>query len=98
MTAGGVGKGRFEVTGSMEAYFASGALFNAFVNNTALTLSFTLGSVTGEKYTFYLPKIKFEADPVNAGSIDQELVDSVTWRGLYDPTEECTLKVTRAVA
>lgn len=95
--AAGVGKGRFEVTGSIEAYFSSGVLYNAFVNNTALALSFNLGSTSTKIYTISLPKVKLESASITAGGLDQDLMTSLTWRGLYDDTLEGTMKITRGV-
>jgi hypothetical protein len=98
----GIGSGRFELTGEMEAYFESAALYQKFLDGDAGGLEFTLGSTMNEKYTFEVPNLKFSDGEVFAGGNDQDLMVRLPWQGLYDttgsPANDCTLKVTRAVA
>ena len=56
----GIGYGRFELTGTMDIYYESSAALAAYLAGTAVSLTLTLGSITGKKYTFSVPKIKFE--------------------------------------
>ena len=94
----GVGSGRFELSGTLEAYFEDSALYEAFLNGNATAIAFTMGRTSGEKYTFSIPKVKFETGTVSAQSAGNDIMASMTFKGLFDPTEECTLKITRAVA
>lgn len=98
----GIGSGRFNLTGEIEAYFESTALYQKFLDGDAGGLSFTLGSTTSEKYTFNVPNLKFSDGEVLAGGNDQDIMVRLPWQGLYDttgsPANDCTLKITRAVA
>lgn len=94
----GIGAGRFELSGSIEAYFEDIELYEAFLNGDATALAFTLGSTAGEKYTFTIPNIKFETGTVQAQGNDSDIMASMTYRGLYDSVNGCTLMIERGVA
>ena len=47
------------------------------------------------KYTWFLPRVKFTANPVVAGGTNQDVVNAVSAQGLLDPDEETSLRVTR---
>lgn len=93
----GLGRGRFEVTGSMEAYFENGDLYESFLSHEALSLVFTLGTVTGQKYTVSVPKLKITTGQVLAQGNDQDVMANLEFRGLYDPTELASIVINRAV-
>jgi len=94
----GVGSGRFELSGTLEAYFEDSALYEAFLNGNATAIAFTLGRTSGEKYTFSIPKVKFETGTVSAQSAGNDIMASMTYRGLYDSVNGCTLMIERGVA
>jgi len=94
----GIGAGRFELSGSIEAYFEDIELYEAFLDGDATALAFTLGSTAGEKYTFTMPNIKFETGTVQAQGNDSDIMASMTYRGLYDSVNGCTLMIERGVA
>lgn len=94
----GVGPGRFELSGSMEVYFESAGIYEAFLDGDAVALSFTLGRTTGEKYTFAIPKLKFGTGTVQASGTGNDIMASMGFKGLYDPVNGCTLMIERGVA
>lgn len=94
----GIGAGRFELSGSIEAYFEDIELYEAFLNGDATALAFTLGRTTNEKYTFTIPNLKFETGTVQAQGNDSDIMASMTYRGLYDSVNGCTLMIERGVA
>ncbi len=94
----GIGAGRFELSGSLEAYFEDIKLYEAFLNGDATALAFTLGRTTNEKYTFTIPRLKFETGTVQAQGNDSDIMASMTYRGLYDSVNGCTLMIERGVA
>lgn len=94
----GIGAGRFELSGSMEAYFEDIELYKAFLDGDATALAFTLGRTTNEKYTFTIPNLKFETGTVQAQGNDSDIMASMTYRGLYDSVNGCTLMIERGVA
>lgn len=87
--------GRVEVTGTLDVFFTSAALYNKFVNKTASSLEFTLTNGT-ETVTFEMPLIQYNgADaPTDAGS--ESRMVSLPFRALLDPTEGTELLITRS--
>lgn len=102
LDAVGVGSGRFVVTGSLEAYFESKALYQKYLDAASGQLQFTLGSVTNEKYTINLPKIKFTTGQVQTPGNDQDIMATMEFQALFDssgsPANDATMIITRAVA
>lgn len=97
----GIAPGRCEVTGSFEAYFENGTLFDAYLNHDDVALSFILGSVTAKKYLFALPTIKLTGDPgIETGGNDQDVMAKMNFTAIYDRigASATSLQITRAVA
>ncbi len=92
------GYGRCDVTGTLEAYFESNALYQAVLDHGGGALSFTVGNVTAEKYTFLFPSITFLNGERQLGGNNDDVIVSIPFRAVYDATEACSVKITRAVA
>lgn len=90
----GIGTGRFEVTGDLTAYFENEELFDIFMAGTATDLTFKLGGASSKNYVFNIANLKFETGEVIAGGNDQDVMAQMTFRGLYDGTDN-TLEITR---
>lgn len=80
----GIGSGTLAVTGTMEVYFADGALYDKFLANTYTSL--TVGSVdpAGNGYVITLPRLNLTTAKVVAGAKDQDLMASFEIMGLAD--------------
>lgn len=79
----------------VESNFA--AIFDdARANHTAFAVTVPLGSVSGSKYTIEFPSCKFGAGTMDFGTADAML--DVVIHPLYDTTEDCVVKITRAVS
>jgi len=98
----GIGMGRLVVTGSADVYFENLAIYDAIHDNDTLGLTFTIGADTGSKYTFNIPSIKLTGGEPQTGGNDQDIILPIQFQGLYNtsgsPANNCTLKITRAVA
>lgn len=94
----GVTFGDFVVSGNMEVYYENSTVYKKFIDGAAVDLSFTLGSVTGEKYSFEVPRLKFTSGDMPLAGGDEPIKITLGWEGLYDETAECTMMVTRGVA
>ncbi|MHB2265661.1 phage tail tube protein [Aliihoeflea sp. PC F10.4] len=81
----GIGAGRFEVTGSMEAYFKSGALLQAFLDHDDLSLAFTLGTEVGSRYRITIPTIVLTGSPGgNASSNNDDVMATMAFTAVFD--------------
>ena len=92
------GTGRTDVTGTLEAYFETGDLYAAVLAHGGGALSFTVGNATNKRYTFLLPKLIFGNGERRVGGNDDDVVITIPFRAVYDTTEACSIKITRAVA
>lgn len=93
--ARGIGAGRFNLTGSVTAYFENGDLFNEFINHDTVSLSFSVTDADGHAYVFTLPALKFTADEVAPGGIDQDVIENIEWTAFRDQTTACMFQIDR---
>ena len=89
--------GRFEVTGTLTAYFDSVTLFNKFVAETESDLMFETGDTAGNIYRWKLPRIKYNGAPPDVGG-EGPVTLAMPIQGLYDTTTSSTLSVERIPA
>lgn len=92
------GADRCNITGNLAAYFESNVLYQAVLDHGSAALSFTLGVASGKRYSFLFPKIRFGDGERAVGGNTDDVMVNIPFRALYDPTENCTLKITRNVA
>ncbi|WP_020184829.1 phage tail tube protein [Methylopila sp. 73B] len=92
------GVGRCEVTGSMDVYFESNELYQKVLDHGGGALSFTAGAAANKKYTFAFPKIIFLNGNIPQGGNTDDVMVTIPFRAVYDATEACSVKITRAVA
>lgn len=94
----GIALGQFVVEGTISFYFTAVEVYNAIRDHDEAGLQFTLGTVTGEKYTINIPKARFmEGDP-QASGLGQDVAFDVSFQGYYDSGIGGTMRITRAVA
>jgi hypothetical protein len=91
------GAGRFDVTGTLECYFQSNALYTEVLAHALADLAFTVGVATTEKYTFEIGNLRLGDGNVTAGGNDDDIMVSIPFRGLLND-DDCTLSITREVA
>lgn len=91
----GIGYGRREITGTLNAYFEDGDLYEEFVNGAASSLTFeTTDGVN--TYTWTFPKIKYSSGTVVAGGNNNDVMVSLNWQALYDSSSSCAIQVENA--
>lgn len=87
LDAAGLAPGRFEVTGTIEAYFENGNLLQSFLDHDDLSLEFTIGTEAGSRYKFTLPTIILTGDPgSNATSNDEDVIMNLSFTAVLDRT------------
>lgn len=91
----GIGSGQFMASGTLTAYFDSMALYNKFLNETASSIQAVVNDGSNS-YTIDLPNIKYTTASVLAGGVDEDVVVSLEFMGLYDAATGGTAKITRA--
>jgi len=88
--------GTLTVSGTMEVYLADGVLWDKFRNNTNTTLAWNITDGAGNGYGFTLPRVKFSDAKVNAGGLNQDLMLSIPFTAILDPTTLKTILIDRA--
>lgn len=84
LSAVGIGSGTIQLTGTMEVYFANGALFDKFISNTNIELTFSTLDAAGNGYIFTIPKANLGKVTTQAGGKDQDMMLSIDFTGLRD--------------
>ena len=96
-TLGGIGSGRCEVSGNISVYFENNEAIDTVEAETALALAFTAGHTAGSRYTFTLPSLKLSNPQVTNGGNGSDVIAQFELMGIYDATEDCTIKIERAI-
>ena len=91
------GAGRFDVSGTLECYFQSKALYQACLDHGLADLTLQVGNASGDKYQFDIDKLRLGDGNVTAGGNDDDIMVSIPYRGLLG-ADDCTLMITREVA
>ena len=91
----GIGTGRFELTGSAQAYFDNWEMMNNMLNHDTVSLAWPVFDGVQNTYYFTVPAVKITADPVTVKGIDQDVMEDLTWEAFRDPTTACMLQIDR---
>jgi hypothetical protein len=91
----GIGYGRFSLTGTAEIYFQDFTFFNDFLNHVTSSLSWDFEDVDHHKYIYTLPAVKFTADPIAPGGIDQDVMEPVEFMAFRDSSLNTMMMIDR---
>lgn len=89
-----VGTGSLGLTGNMEAYYRDKTVFNKYLAYDATSLAFILSKAT-KSYVFDMPRIKLATGRRNAGGINTDLTQALSFNAMRDPTDGITLRIAR---
>jgi hypothetical protein len=93
-SATGVAWGRSILTGTIDMYFETIAMYNKVLANTSAALSITIAK-SSKSFTFLVPKLKFNSGAPVVQGVDTDVMISLPFTGLYDSGEATNLKITR---
>jgi hypothetical protein len=91
----GIGLGRFNLSGSLMAYFETLDLYDNFLNHDTIGLSWDFKDNDDNFYTFTIPAVKITADPVAPGGIDQDIMEEIEWAAQRDPNLNTMMMIDR---
>lgn len=80
----GVGSGTIAVKGSIEAYFADGALYDKFLSNAYTALTVSSVDASGNGYVFTMPRVSLMNSKITASAKDQDLMATFDYMALSD--------------
>lgn len=90
--------GTFTPTGSLSVYFADATLYNRYIANQELALSWSVQDNAGNKYEFSLPRVKITNATVVAGGLDTDVSLDIDYQALFSAASGHTIKITRTPA
>jgi len=93
-TPTGISYGRGVLTGSLEMYFESAAMYTKLLAGTTAALSWTVAK-NAKSYQFTIPKLKFNSGNPPATGVDTDVMINLEFTGLYDGTALSNLVITR---
>ena len=89
--------GDFEVTGSMQMYFADSTEYDKFLDQDEVSLAICFsddqGDYGGDGFLYDFPKVKFTDGQRMAGGRNQDIIADFSWQALYDADEDLTLRI-----
>lgn len=94
-SARGVGYGKRQITGKLEAYFEDLAAYTAFINYTSPSIIATVSDGTNS-YTITIPKVRFLTGDVPTPGENQDVIVSLDYQAIYDSTLLTDIQIVRA--
>lgn len=80
----GIGSGTLAITGTLEAYFADGSLYDKFLANTYTSITTGMQDTAGNGYVINMPRVNLTSSKITAGAKDQDLMATFEFRALAD--------------
>lgn len=94
----GIGIGRVQVTGTLNAYFINRDLINDYINFTERSMSFSLTDGAGNAYHFFFPAFKFTQGRVVAEGNDSDVLAQLQFTCKRSATLGFTMGIGRYAA
>lgn len=91
----GIAAGRLNLSGSLEAYFADGEMYDRFLSHETVSLAFPIIDLDKNTYYFTIPAFKVASDPIAPGGIDQDVMETMEFTAFRDPTTRCMIQIDR---
>ena len=91
----GIGTGRFNLTGTLTAYFEDLSMYNHFLDHDTISIGWDFTDLDGNVYFYTIPAIKITSDPISPTGIDEDVMEEMEWSALRDPQTACMLQVDR---
>lgn len=91
----GIAAGRLNLTGTIEAYFADGVMYDKFLAHETVSLAFPIIDQDANTYYFTIPAFKVSSDPVAPGGLDQDVMESLEFTAFRDQATKCMIQIDR---
>ena len=88
-----VGVGECSVSGSLTAYFFGKEIYQKYLDGTETAMTFRVSDSNNNGYIFTLPRLKIETDKTNIGGSNQDIMENMTYRALYDSFSNCQIQI-----
>jgi len=91
----GIAAGRLNLTGTIEAYFADGEMYDRFIEHQTVSLAFPIIDQDKNTYYFTIPAFKVTSDPIAPGGLDQDVMESLEFSAFRDAATACMMQIDR---
>jgi tail tube protein len=95
------GRGVMDITGTIDTYFKDVVIFNQFVANGLFAVRFQLTdpllTAVANTYQFTLPRLKLTDAPVPVPGVDQDIMQTLSFRALLDTGVGYTVSVDKSI-
>lgn len=91
----GIGTGRFNLTGSITAYFEDLNMYSHFLDHDTISIGFDFTDLDYNVYYYTIPALKITSDPVSPTGIDEDVLEEMEFSALRDPQTQTMLQVDR---
>lgn len=91
----GIAAGRLNISGTIEAYFADGEMYDRFINHETVSLAFPIIDQDKNTYYFTIPAFKVSSDPIAPGGLDQDVMESLEFTAFRDQATSCMIQIDR---
>lgn len=88
-----VGVGECSVSGSLTAYFFGKEIYQKYLDGTETAITFRVSDANNNGYIFTMPRLKIETDKTNIGGSNQDIMENMTYRALYDSFSNCQIQI-----
>jgi len=89
------GLGKFEITGTIKAHFATIALMDKYLNGTETELAIAVKDAAGNHMIFDFPRIKFTDGSRVAGGENTDVFVELTFTAYRDVSEDITIRIAK---
>jgi hypothetical protein len=93
--ARGVGTGRFNLTGTITAYFENTVLYQHFISHETIGLSFDFSDIDGNINSYTIPAIKITSDNISPEGIDKDVMEPLEFVAFRDAATGTMLQIDR---
>lgn len=91
----GIGAGRMEISGSVNAYFADRSLWDKFIEHKTVALAFPVTDGEGHRYEFTIPSVIFSTDSMSPSGGNQDVMEAMEFTAKRDPATACQIQIDR---
>lgn len=91
----GISAGRLNLTGTISAYFADGAMYDRFLNHETVSLAFPIIDPDKNTYYFTVPSFKIASDPISPTGTDTDVMEEMEFMAFRDNATRCMLQIDR---
>lgn len=86
---------RLSITGKITMFFEDSTMYDRLLAGTPFAVTWTLTDADANSYKFTLPRVKLDADTINVGGVDDEVMDDASYVALADETLGCMIMIER---